>query len=177
MNGDWLKLIKPMGVTILILIVLEIFSTAFFPMIGLTKYRIPFNVLIVLYIGFKQNTPLTSILILILQYTHSFFSIEGWEMGTIAGILICIVISYLKDLLSFSSSILTILVTQMFQFLWFIIVSILFYIKEEELSFIIDKFWRFLPESILISLLAPFLFNILDVIWGSESNRYLSDGA
>ncbi|MCF8057660.1 MAG: hypothetical protein K9K67_00075 [Bacteriovoracaceae bacterium] len=175
MKGDWLKLIRPLGITLLILVVLEIFSTALVPMLGLMKYRIPFNVLIILYLGFKMETPYTSLLILILQYTHSFFSIEGWEMGTIAGVIICIVISYLKDLLHLSSSVITIFVTQVFQSLWFVIVSILLYLKEENFSYIVEKFWRFLPESIVISLLAPFFFGILDVIWRAETDRALGD--
>jgi uncharacterized membrane protein YvlD (DUF360 family) len=157
------------------LIVLEIFSTALVPMLGLTKYRIPFNILIILYLGFKLETPYTSLLIFVLQYTHSFFSIEGWEMGTIAGVIICIVIGYLKDLLHLSSSIITIFITQVFQFLWFVIVSVLLYLKEDNFSYIVEKFWRFLPESIAISLLAPFFFGILDVIWRTETDRSLGE--
>lgn len=175
MKGDWLKLLRPLGITLLILIVLEIFSTALVPMLGLTKYRIPFNILIILYLGFKLETPYTSLLIFILQYTHSFFSIEGWEMGTIAGVIICIVISYLKDLLHLSSSVITILVTQLFQSFWFVIVSTLLYLKEDNFSYIVEKFWRFLPESIVISLLAPFFFGILDVIWRAEGERSLGE--
>ncbi len=168
MKGNFAHLIRPLGITLLILIVLEILSTAFLPMVGLTKYRIPFNVLIILYMGFKLETPFTSIMILILQYTHSFFSIEGWEMGTVAGVMICIIISYLKDLLHLTSSVITIVVTQMFQTLWFLIVSSLIYLKTDDFSYIAQKFWRFLPESIVISLMAPFLFSILDVIWKTE---------
>jgi len=169
-KGNFAHLIKPLGVTLLILVVLEILSTAFLPMMGLTKYRIPFNVLIILYMGFKLETPFVSLMILILQYTNSFFSIEGWEMGTVAGVVICIVISYLKDLLHLTSSIITIVVTQIFQTLWFLIVSSLVYLKTDDFSYITQKFWRFLPESIVISLLAPFLFSILDAIWKTESD-------
>lgn len=175
MRGNWFNLLKPLGVTLMILIVFEILSTAFFPMIGLTKYRLPFNILIILYLGFKIENPFLAILIFILQYTHSFFSIEGWEMGTIAGVLICVVISYLKDLLHLSSSIMTIFVTEMFQLLWFVIVSTILYIKTDDLSYIVEKFWRFLPESIVISLVAPVLFAVLDVIWQSEQQSALGD--
>lgn len=96
-------------------------------------------------------------------------------MGTIAGVMICIVISYLKDLLHLSSSVITIIITQMFQFLWFFIVAILFYIREESFAYIVEKFWRFVPESIVISLLAPLFFSVLDAIWRTESDRALGD--
>lgn len=168
MKGNFAHLLRPLGITLLILIVLEILSTAFLPMMGLIKYRIPFNILIILYMGFKLETPYTSIMILILQYTNSFFSIEGWEMGTVAGVMICIIISYLKDLLHLTSSVITIVVTQVFQTLWFLIVSSLIYLKTDQFSYIAEKFWRFLPESIVISLLAPLLFSILDAIWKTE---------
>ena len=177
MRGSFLSILRPLGITLLILIILEIMSTALLPMMGLTTYRIPFNVLIILYMGFKLETPFTAILILITQYTHSFFSIEGWEMGTVAGVFICIVISYLKDLLHLSSSVITIFVTQLFQLLWFVVVSSLIYMKTDDFTYIIEKFWRFLPESIIISLLSPLLFGILDVIWKSEGESSLGANA
>lgn len=176
MSGQFFKnIFFPLVVTLLILIVLEIFSTTLFPLLGMEKYRVPFNILIILFMGFKINTPWLAILIMIVQYFHSYFSIEGWEMGTIAGVVICIVISYLKDLLHFSNSIITIFVTQMFQMLWFVIVSGLAYMKIGEWSYILEKFWRFIPESIIISLLAPVVFAILDRIWVVGEDGMLGD--
>ena len=88
------NLLVPLFITLLILIVLEILSTTFLPFFGLIKYRIPFNILIVLYLCFKLDSPHVAIFILITQYVHSFFSVEGWEMGTIAGVIISISISH-----------------------------------------------------------------------------------
>lgn len=161
--------------TLLILFVLEIVSTALLPLFGLVKYHIPFNILIILYLGFKLENPYISLFILVIQYFHGFFSIEGWELGTMSGILICIVVSYLKDLLHFTSAAVTIIVTQLFQCLWFIIVSSLIYMKTDNLTYIIEKFYRFIPESIVLSLLSPFFFVILDKIWKSDSSSMLGD--
>ena len=86
-------------------------------------------------------------------------------MGTIAGVIICVIISYLRDLLHFSSSILTIITTQVFQFFWFIITSSLLYLKLSDFDYIIQKFWRFLPESIVLSLMAPLFFSLFDKVW------------
>ena len=85
--------------TLIILILFEILTTAFFPALGIKNYRIPFNILIVLYMGFKVESPFIAIFIFVLQYFHSFFSVEGWEMGTIAGISICIIIGYFDNIL------------------------------------------------------------------------------
>jgi len=170
-------IIVPLIITLLILIVLEIISTALLPALGVQKYIIPFNILIVLYLGFKLETPYLSVIILIVQYFHSFFSIEGWELGTIAGVFICIVISYLRDVLHFSSAIITIAVTQIFQLVWFFTVSFLFYLKTNSFSLIVEKMWRFIPESIVISLLAPFFFAILDRIWSTGGEGMLGDDA
>ena len=175
MRGSFLAYIRPLVVTLLLLIMCEVLSSAFLPLIGLNHYRIPFNVLIVLYFGFKLDSPYTPIIIFCIQYFHSFFSIEGWEMGTIAGIIICISMSYLKDLIHFKSSIATIFVTQVFQFVWFVITSSLIYLKHENINYIIDKFWRFLPESIVLSLLSPFLFLIIGTIWSSRSGSLLGE--
>lgn len=175
MKTDFRSVILPLILTLFLLCVLEIFSTAFLPVIGLRKYIIPFNILIILYLGFKLESPYIALLILVIEYFHSFFSIEGWEFGTIAGVLICVVTSYLRDILHFSSAGMTMLVTQIFQGLWFVIVSGLMYLRFDNTEYIVSKFWRFVPESLLISLLAPFFFAILDRIWNTSEGGMLGD--
>lgn len=153
-------------ITILVLIVLEVVTSAILPLFGLNRYMLPFNVLIVLYLGFKLENPYLAVMIICVQFFHSIFSIEGWEIGTIAGVLICVVISYLRDVLHFTNTVVTIFVTQIFQSLWFLIVSSLLYLKLGNVEFIIEKFWKFIPESVIISILAPMFFAFFDKIWG-----------
>ena len=105
----------PVLITTLILIFSEILATTLLPILGITEYRLSFNILIVLYICFKLETSLMAVLIFIVQYFHSFFSIEGWAMGTIAGIIICMVISYLREIIHLSSFWITVFITQLFQ--------------------------------------------------------------
>lgn len=166
-----------MLITMLILLVLEIIGTAVIPMVGIEQYRLPFNILIILYIGFKLDSPFQAILVAIIQYVHSLFSIEGVAMGTFTGVFICIIISYLKELLHFSSAVLTILVTQIFQMIWFLIVSVFIYIRLETYDYIFNKFMRFIPESIIISLLAPFFFSLMDRIWRVKDQNFMGDDA
>ena len=158
------SIILPLLIILAMLIVLEVMTTVLLPIIGPMKYRIPFNILIILYFGFKLETPYLPVMVLIVQYVHSFFSVEGWAAGTIAGVVICMAISYLRDMIHFYSALMTILVTQIFQTVWFLIVSFLIYIRTNNMDYIIDKFWRFIPESIVISLVAPFFFAIFDKI-------------
>jgi hypothetical protein len=170
------EIIRSLVLTLAILSVVEMINTAMLPAIGLTYYRIPFNILIILYFGFKLESPYIGLLILAVQLFHSLFSIEGWEMGTISGILICLLISYFKELLHFTSYLATILVTQIFQISFFVVLSFLWYLKLGNVELILSRFWRFLPESIFISLLAPFFFAIFDVIWKSGKSSMLQDG-
>ena len=144
---------------------LEVLSSTLLPLVGLNQYRIPFNILVILFMGFKLNTPYIGLLIFSVQYLHGFFSVEGWELGTIAGVLIAVLLSYLKELIHFTSATITIFVTQVFQILWFLIISSLIYLKTEDLNYIAEKFWRFFPESVIISLMAPFFFAVFDNIW------------
>ena len=176
MNHQIKNLLTPLIITIIILILLEVLSTVVIPVLGFKYYILPFNVLIVLFLGFKVRTPFLSFLILIVQYFHSFFTIEGWESGTIVGIFVCILIAYLKELIHFSSSFATILVTQIFQSCWFILSSSLIYLRTSNMEYIIAKFWRFLPESIIISLLAPFIFSILEKIWNTSDRGMMGEG-
>lgn len=165
MKRDLLDIISPFAIMLLLLILLEIVTTALFPVLGMSRYRIPFHILFVLFLGFKLESPWLSVLILVIQYFHSFFSVEGWAIGTLAGIIVCTVVSYLRELIHLSSPVITVLVVELFQLLWFVIIGILIYLKLGEFSYILDKLWRFLPESLVISFLSPFLFNLLDKIW------------
>ena len=161
--------------TVIILIGLEIISTTFFPAIGLKNFRPSFNILIILYIGFRLESPFVAFLILVVQYTHSFFSIEGWALGTVSGVIVCMIISYLRELIHFSTKLLTIVVVQIFQMAWFIITSILLYFRTSEWDYILEKLIRFIPESILISIIAPYCFLLLDRVWSGRGGAVLGD--
>lgn len=155
--------------TLILMLILDIVCATIFPLIGFTNFRLPFNILIVLYMGFKLEHPILGILILILQYTHSFFTVEGWAMGTAAGIIVWTIVSYVRDLLHFSSNFVTSFVTEIFQMVWFTLVAILLYLKLGQFDYILAKFWRFIPSSLILSILAPYLFSMLDRIWSIGS--------
>jgi len=154
-----------MTITIILLIMLEIISTAILPSFGLANFKLMFNILIILYLGFNLESPVVPILILIVQLFHSAFSIDGWATGTVAGVIICILISYLKELLDFSNALSTIIVTQIFQLFWFLISAALIYLRTDSFSFVVSRFWSFIPESITLSLLSPFFFNLMHKFW------------
>ena len=171
MTSQFKRTIVPLLASILVLIFLEIASTAFLPVFG--SYRVPFYILLTLFMAFRLETVYLPFLILVVQYVHSFFSVEGWEMGTIAGIIVCIIIAYFKDILHFSSYFITVIVTQLSQIVWFGVVASLLYLKGADGAFFIDKLWRFIPESLVASLMAPIFISLFDKIWNiSEKNAF-----
>jgi len=151
--------------TIVLLVVLEIITTALLPALGISGFKPAFNVLIVLFLAFKLDTPLLPFLILIIQYTHSVFSIEGWAVGTFTGIFISISVKYIKDQLNFSSAISTIIVVQIFQILWFLCVATMFSIKLGSFSNFFPMMIGYIPESIFLSIISHFFFKLLDNFW------------
>lgn len=155
--------------TCFLLVALEIFTTAFLPAIGVVSFRPEFNVLIVLFLAFKLETPVLAWLILIVQYFHSLFSIEGWAIGTFTGILIALSVRYLKDMLDFSTAISTIIVVQIFQLAWFIISSFLLSLKLGDFSNYLNLFWQDIPESFVLSICSPLFFYVLDRFWKVNS--------
>lgn len=171
MRSSLKEIVPAMVITILMLILLEIFSTVALPIFGIQNYKLPFNIILVLYLGFKLESPYLPILILLMGHIHSIFSIEGWATATLAGVLVCALISYLRDLIHFKTAALTILVTQIFQTIWNVIVSGLIMLQGGKWDYILDKFWRFIPESIVMSLASPLIFMVLDKIWQSGGGR------
>lgn len=173
MRENFFDIGKSLLLTLAILLVLEVINTSFLPIIGLDDYNLAFNVLIVLFIGFKIESSYQALYIFIVQYFHSLFTVEGWETGTIAGILICIIISYMKEILHLINFVTTIFVTYVFQFVWFVIAAGLIYLKTENFTYVSDKFWRFLLEGLILSVLAPWFFILLQKIWKLDKERSL----
>ena len=151
--------------TLLLLVVLHIFTTAVLPALGISSFKPAFNVLIVLFLAFKIDVPFLAWMIFSFQYTHSLFSIEGWASGTLAGITIALAVRYLRDLINFSTAISTIIVVQIFQILWFVILALLLSIKMGDFGLFFSIFVKYIPESVFLSLISPWFFGLLDNFW------------
>ena len=164
-----------MIVTLLILIILEVLITAGFPAIGLKNFRISFSILIALYIAFKVESPFNAVLIMIVHLCHSLFSVESWEMGTFAGVLVSVIVQFVKEMIRLESFLTTAILVQIFQMVWIAITSLLYYIKLDNTDFIFFKLQNFVLESIVTSLLAPFIFVVLDKVWSLERQGLSAD--
>ncbi len=151
--------------TFVLLVALEILTSAVFPAIGISGFKPAFNVLIVLYLAFKIEVPFLPFLILFFQYVHSTFSIEGWAAGTIVGVLMVVLVRYVKDMLNFSSAISTVIVVQIFQFIWFLVMAIILSLKLGDFNNFFFIFFKYIPESIFLSLISHHFFMILDRFW------------
>ncbi len=168
-------LIKSLLLTMLVLVCLEIVSTALLPMLGIKNYRIPFNILLILYLGLKIDTPYRSVIILCYQYIHSLFTLESWAVGTLAGMVVCWLMNYPKKLIDLSSNLAIVIVAQLFQACWFVITSGLFYLQNSDTAYLVERLFQFLPESIVISLLSPLCFFALDKIWEIGEREFMGD--
>jgi len=73
--------------TIILLLFFEILSTSFLPALGLENYRIAIDVLIILYLGFRLDTPFLALLWFVITsllfYLHtkslSFIELRLWH--------------------------------------------------------------------------------------------------
>jgi len=162
-----------MALTLAVLVVLEVISATIFPLIGIENYQIPFNILIVLYLSFKLDSPYLAVLILLVQYFHSLFSIEGWAIGTFIAVLLSRIIYFFKETIQFFSFPLVILVVQASFLLWFLFSSIFLYFQNNSFAPIWSRFWIFFPESVIASILAPLLFLLLERIWKQDEEATL----
>ena len=151
--------------TLLLLVFAEMFTSAVLPAMGIDDFKPAFNVLIVLYIAFKLETPFLPFLILIIQYIHSAFSIEGWGAGTFTGVLVSISVRYVRDMLNFTSAASTIIVVQVFQIIWFVFISLMLSMKQGDFSGFFSYIGSNLPESIFLSIISHHFFKLLDNFW------------
>jgi len=159
-----------MGLTLLLLILLEVITATVLPLIGIEDYQIPFNILIVLYLSFKLDSPYLAVLILMVQFFHSLFSIESWAIGTFIGVLISRIIYLFKETVQFFAFPLVIFVVQGCFFLWLLFSSLFLYFQNGPVW---SRIWIFIPESLMASLLAPVLFLVLERIWKQDEEASL----
>lgn len=165
------QLLISFAITMGLLLGLEIVTATLLPSMGWTEYRLTFNVLIILFLAIRLDSPTVPWMILLLQIAHSVFSLEGWALGTMAGIIVLVSANYLKELLHLTNAITTMITAQLFQFIWYLTVTLIICLKISNF----DKFgmilWSFVPGSILLSIISPALFWILEQVW-----RVPSDG-
>lgn len=149
---------------------LEVMTSTLLPALGWYEYRLTFNVLIVLFLAIRLDSPMVPWMILGLQMIHSLFSIEGWALGTLAGLIVMFSANYLKELLQLTSAIMTMITVQLFQIIWFVTVTLIICLKISNF----DKFgmiiWSFIPGSILLSIISPLIFWVLEKIWKTPTD-------
>jgi uncharacterized membrane protein YvlD (DUF360 family) len=118
--------------------------------------------------AFKLTTPLLPWFVMILQLVHAAFSVEGWALGTLVGIFISLIASYLKEILQFSTAIATIITVQVFQVLWYVVTISIISLKLGHFNHFTMMFWNVIPGTFFLSLVSPLLFNLLNRVWPQE---------
>jgi hypothetical protein len=169
------EIFKALILTGILLVVLELFSSTILPIFGIKSIRLSFNILIILFLALRLNSSALPYCILTLQWVHSVFSIEGWAIGTIAGIIISLLVNALKDIIHMNTKASTMMVVQIFQIVWFILVSLMLGFKTNNFGIFSQFFSRFLLQSVILSILSPFLFILLAKIW-KKGNSYTGAG-
>lgn len=167
------QILISLGLTIALLLGLEVVTATLLPALDWHNYRLTFHVLVIIFMAIRLDSPLTPWMILVLQLVHSAFSIEGWAIGTFAGVIVLLSANYLKDLLHLTNALMTMITAQLFQVIWFVTVTIIICLKISDFTKFGMILWSFVPGSIILSIIAPFLFWFLEKIWrGSSENSH-----
>jgi hypothetical protein len=169
MQPRFSRLVLSISVTLGILIALEIATSAFLPALGWRESRLAFNVVIILFMALRLTTPLLPWFVMLLQLVHASFSVEGWALGTLVGIMVSLIASYLKEILQFSSAIATMVTVQIFQFIWYVSTLGIICLKLGTFESFSLMFWNVIPGTFFLSLISPLMFNLLNRVWPYES--------
>ena len=168
MQPRFIKLVLSILITLGLLIALEIATSALLPALGWREARLAFNVVIILFMAIKVSSPLLPWFVMLLQLVHSAFSVEGWALGTLAGIFVATSAGYLKEILQFSSAVATIIIVQMYQVLWYLLTVSVICLKLGSFEKFGLLFWNALPASFVLSLVSPIIFSVLSKVWSVE---------
>lgn len=167
-------LITSFSLTLILMIVFEVITSSLLPALGWFEYRLALNVLVILFLAIRLNAPILPWLIMTLQFVHSAFSIEGWALGTLAGIIVMIVANYLKELLQLTTPIVAMLTALFFQFVWFLTVAVVLCLKISSFEKFGMIVWSFVPGSIVLAILSPLIFGLMNLIWRVPAEGFSS---
>jgi hypothetical protein len=158
-----------LGLTCLLLVLLELLSATVLPLMGMKEISLAFNVLIVLFLAIRVDHSLMPFFILLIQVIHGFFSMEGWAIGTISGIIIATLVGILKDLAQFTSYWTTFFIVQSFLVLWYFLQAFLISLKIGHFDQFMAIFLTGFPECIILAFCSPIVFSWLKKIWHISS--------
>ena len=171
------KDILPLFLTCLIFVILQTLVTTLLPALGVSSLSISFHILIVLFMGLKLDTPWIGLFVFLIMYLNSFFMVEGWEFATVTGIAVCFLISYLRSLVHLTSIGFIMGTFISLQVIWFFIESLLLYMKMDNWEYLGKKLLAFIPESIIVMIMSPLLFYLLEKIWQSTPDFIVEENS
>ncbi len=154
--------------TLFLVFILDFLSSSFFPIFQQTYFFPSFHILILIYLAFFQPAHRLPFLVLIIESFHSLFTVEGWALGTITGIIVGNILVLIRDTIQFSSFFATFLLVYAVQVLWSLISGTLLAIKLEN-WYIVESYVTFsLIQGIILGLVALPFFKLLEKIWDKE---------
>ena len=151
--------------TILFFMSLEIISRTTIPALGFTNLLFPVHIIFIIFCGLHFNNPFLPFCILFIHILHNIFSVESWSYGTINGIVICLEINLLKNILNISAKTFIFMISVISTISWYLFNAIFIYIQSKNIIFSTQYIWNSIIEIIIITALAPFLLNVLNRIW------------
>lgn len=162
--------------TLFLVFILDFFSSSLFPTFQQTYFFPSFHILIIVFFSFFQPAERIPFLVLITASFHSIFTIEGWAVGTITGLIVANILVLIKDTIQFSSFIATFLMVYAIQVFWSLILGTLLSIKLEN-WYILKSYLSFsLVQGIILGIVALPIFKLLEKIWAKDvSSSYASD--
>lgn len=158
----WLYLLQ----SLLVMIIIEVVLSTFFPMLGLSSIRFSINIFLVLFLTLFIQSNLIPFSILIIHFIHSVFSTEGWAIGSLTAIIVAMVVFFTKDWINFKSRISLMLVFLAGNILWSLILGVIISLKLADTSLIMSYFLQGLGSGVVLALFSPILVKIFDKIWG-----------
>jgi len=154
-------------IVLCLFILLDIMNTTLLPILGLS-IRPPFFLILILYLAFFKEFSFIPLLVFIIHYSHSIFSIEGWAITTLSSLFLIVIIGQFREVIHLSNFIMAIFFLELFQIIWLALFSLFLFIKVGNIDFISHKISYVFYEITIVSLVAPLFFKFLNHFFNSQ---------
>lgn len=127
--------------------------------------RLEVNSLFVVYFALRKNESWLPWAILYIEFIQGLFSIGGWGQNVIAGLVILLLAKFLREFINVKHTIASFFFIEVLLLIRYGVASLIWSIKVQALDRWGVIFIEYLPDSLILSLLALMLFKIFPYIW------------
>lgn len=153
---------------LVVLFFVEIIFSILYESTSIHGFRLPLSMPLVVFLSYRASLRKFPWYLLGVEFIHSFFTLDGFGIGVLIGLLLFLCIFFGKDYINSSHRLFSVVFVFVGYHLWFLGSMLIKAFKFKEIPSGSLSYGHFLFMAILISLASPFIFKGFNQVWTKQ---------